>query len=160
MREYGLSSSSSEYLSFTFFFFMAVVGYTSFFREIETNCACARSRLACHLGSRISSLRDGLAFAVFSCALIHSLWCVPKKAWQLMLGLFNVRTDINARNCTRGLHEHYKRVDSRREIACRARQSNLRQQCAGPDAQPIELHPNPKFCFKVSLDFICIQTFH
>ena len=36
--------------------------------------------------------------------------CVQTKAWLPMLGIFNVRTDINTCDCTRGLYRHRKRV--------------------------------------------------
>ena len=36
--------------------------------------------------------------------------CIQTKVWLPMLGIFNVRTDVNACDCTRGLHGHRKRV--------------------------------------------------
>ena len=36
--------------------------------------------------------------------------CVQTKIWLLVLGIFNVRTDVNACDCTRGLCGHRKRV--------------------------------------------------
>ena len=51
-------------------------------------------------------------------------------------GIFNVRIDINACDCTRGctdtVRESALKVDSRRKIPCRTGESNLRRQRAGP----------------------------
>ena len=35
---------------------------------------------------------------------------VQTTVWLPMLGIFNVRTDVNSCNCTRGLYGHHKRV--------------------------------------------------
>ena len=51
-------------------------------------------------------------------------------------GIFNVRTDGNACDCTRGctdtVRESALKVDSGRKIFCRTGESNLRRQRAGP----------------------------
>ena len=51
-------------------------------------------------------------------------------------GIFNVRTDVNACDCTRGcrdtVRESALKVDSGRKIPCRTRESNLRQRHDGP----------------------------
>ena len=55
-------------------------------------------------------------------------------------GIFNVHTDVNACDCTRGLQrgcwdavrESGVKVNSRRKIPCRAGESNLRRRRAGP----------------------------
>ena len=50
-------------------------------------------------------------------------------------GIFNVRTDVNACDCTRGctdtVRESALKVDSGREIPCHTKESNLRQRRAG-----------------------------
>ena len=50
--------------------------------------------------------------------------------------IFNVRTDINACDCTRGcrdtVEESALKVDSGRKIPCRTGESNLRRRCTGP----------------------------
>ena len=49
--------------------------------------------------------------------------------------IFNVRTDVNAYDCTRGcvdtVRESALKVDFGRKIPCRTRESNLRQRRAG-----------------------------
>ena len=51
-------------------------------------------------------------------------------------GIFDVRTDVNACNCTQGytdiVTESALKVDSGRKIPCRTGESNLRQRRAGP----------------------------
>ena len=51
-------------------------------------------------------------------------------------GIFNARTDINARDYTRGstdtVRESALKVDSGRKIPCRTGESNLRRQRASP----------------------------
>ena len=51
-------------------------------------------------------------------------------------GNFNVRTDVNARDCALGctdtVRESAQKVDSVRKIPCRTGESNLRRQRAGP----------------------------
>ena len=51
-------------------------------------------------------------------------------------GIFNVYTDVNARDCTLGctdtVRESALKVDSGRKIPCRTGESNLRRQPAGP----------------------------
>ena len=36
--------------------------------------------------------------------------CVQTKVWLPVLGIFNVRTDVNACDCTQGLYGHRNRV--------------------------------------------------
>ena len=54
---------------------------------------------------------------------------------------------------TLGLFEHVResdlKVDCWKKIPCRSGESNLCQQCAGPDTQPTELHPRCLFHFVV-----------
>ena len=72
-------------------------------------------------------------------------------------GIFNVRTDVNACDCTRGctdtvrLRESALKVDSGRKIPCRTGESNLRLRRAGPMPYPTELHPHPTKCRKMGL---------
>ena len=51
-------------------------------------------------------------------------------------GIFNMHTDVNACDCTRGctdtLRESALKVDSGRKIPCRTGESNLRQRRDGP----------------------------
>ena len=42
--------------------------------------------------------------------------CVQSKVWLPMFGIFNVRTDVNACDCTRGLYGHRKRVCTESEL--------------------------------------------
>ena len=60
----------------------------------------------------------------------HSCQCVQhfpvSKQWYgcQRLVIFNVHTNVDAFDCTRGLHKHCKRVGSGRNIACRAGELN------------------------------------
>ena len=58
-------------------------------------------------------------------------------------GIFNVRTDINARDCTRGctdtVRESAVKFDSGRKIPCRTGELNLRERHDGPMLLPTEL---------------------
>ena len=56
-----------------------------------------------------------------------------------MLGIFNVRTDVNA--CT--VRESALKVDSGRKLACRTRESNLSQRRAGPTLYQVSYIPAP-----------------
>ena len=51
-------------------------------------------------------------------------------------GVFNVRTNVNARDCAREcadtVRESVLKVDSGRKIPCRSGESNLRRLRAGP----------------------------
>ena len=82
--------------------------------------------------------------------------CVQSKVWLPMCGIFNVRTDVNASDCTQGLCGHRKRdsalkVGSWRKIPCRTGESNLPQRRAGPTLYKLsyisaELHVAAIFC--------------
>ena len=64
-------------------------------------------------------------------------WCFynPPNS-DMDYGIFNVRTDINASDCTRGcadtVPESVLKVDSWRKIPCRTRELDLRQWRDGP----------------------------
>ena len=63
-------------------------------------------------------------------------------------GILNVRTDVNACDCTRGctdtVRESALKVEPGRKIPCRTGGSNLRQRRDGPMfLYPTELHPTP-----------------
>ena len=63
--------------------------------------------------------------------------CVQTKVWLPMLGIFNVRADVNACDCTRGftntVRESALKVDSGREKkSCRTGESNQGQLRVGP----------------------------
>ena len=51
-------------------------------------------------------------------------------------GIFNVRTDVNACDCTRGctdtVRESALKVDTKTKIPCRTGESNQRRRRAGP----------------------------
>ena len=61
--------------------------------------------------------------------------------------IFNVHTDVNARNCTRGctdtVRESALKDDSGRKIPCRTGDSNLRQQRNGPMLYQLSYVPTP-----------------
>ena len=61
-------------------------------------------------------------------------------------GIFNMRTDVNECDCTRGctdtLRESVLKVDSGRKIPCRTGESNLRRQLAGPMLYQLSYIPN------------------
>ena len=71
------------------------------------------------------------------CLIIHN----PLNS-DMDYGIFNVRTDVNACDCTLGctdtLRDSALKVDSWRKIPCRTGESNLRRQ----RALPTELHPH------------------
>ena len=60
--------------------------------------------------------------------------------------IFNVRTDVNACDCTRGctdtVRESALKVDSGRKIPCRSRESNLRRRRDGPMLYRLSFIPN------------------
>ena len=62
-------------------------------------------------------------------------------------GIFNVRTDVNACDCTRGrkdsVRESVLKVDSGRKIPCRTGESNLRRRRAGPMLYQLSYIPTP-----------------
>ena len=62
-------------------------------------------------------------------------------------GIFNVRTDINASNCTRGrmdtLRESALKADSGRNIPCRTAGIEPASAACQSDAVPTELHLRP-----------------
>ena len=59
--------------------------------------------------------------------------------------IFNVRTDVDACDCTRGctdaLGESALKVDSLRKIPCRTGEADLRQRCAGPTLYQLSYIP-------------------
>ena len=61
-------------------------------------------------------------------------------------GIFNMRTDVNARDCTRGckdtVSESALKVDSGRKIPCRIGESNLCRRRAGPMLYQLSYIPN------------------
>ena len=61
--------------------------------------------------------------------------------------IFNVQTDVNARNCTQGctdtVRESALKADSGRKIPCRTRESNLCQQHADPMLYQLSCIPAP-----------------
>ena len=61
--------------------------------------------------------------------------------------IFNVRTDVNAYDCTRGckdtVGESALKVDPGRKIPCRTGESNLRLQRAGPMLYYLAMSPAP-----------------
>ena len=61
-------------------------------------------------------------------------------------GIFNVRTDVNACDCTRGCtnteRESALKVDSGRKIPCHTRESNLSQQLASLTLYQMSYIPN------------------
>ena len=64
-----------------------------------------------------------------------------------MLGIFNVLTDVNACDCTRGctdtLRESALKVESRKNISRRTGESNLRQRRVGPMLYQLSYIPIP-----------------
>ena len=62
-------------------------------------------------------------------------------------GIFNVRIDVDACDCTRGcmgtVKESTLKVDSGRKIPCRTGESNLRQQRADPTLNQLSYIPAP-----------------
>ena len=79
-------------------------------------------------------------------------------------GIFDLRTDVNACDCTRGctdtVRESALKVDSGRKIPCRTGESNLRQWRAGPTLYPLSYihapvdHISPSFTMGVHHDSV------
>ena len=74
--------------------------------------------------------------------------CVQTGIWLPVFGVFNVRTDVGACDCTLGLYKHCKSLHWKvtgRKIPCRTGESKLHQYCAKAfqsDTQQTELfHP-------------------
>ena len=63
-------------------------------------------------------------------------------------GIFKVRTDVNACDCTRvctdTIREAALKFDSGRKIPCRTGESNLLRQRAGPALYQLSYIPTPK----------------
>ena len=68
-------------------------------------------------------------------------------------GIFNVRTDVNACDCTRGCTDTVRdsalKVDSRKKIPCRTGESNLRRRRAGPIFYQLSYTPTDVICIAV-----------
>ena len=64
-------------------------------------------------------------------------------------GIFNVRTDVNVcdftRGCTETVRESALKVDSGRKIPCRTRESNLRRRRASPMLYQLSYIPTHPF---------------
>ena len=75
-------------------------------------------------------------------------WCLrnPPNS-DINYGIFNVRTDVNACDCTRGCtdtsRESALKVDSGRKIAFRTGESNPRRRRAGPMLYQLSYSPTP-----------------
>ena len=84
--------------------------------------------------------------------------CVQTKVWLPMLGIFNVRADVKACDCTRGLYGHRKRVcteiDSGRKIPCLTGESNQPQRRAGSTFYQLSLSSSSVVIFIVFVFFI------
>ena len=69
---------------------------------------------------------------------------------DMYYGIFNVPTDVNACDCTRGcpdtVRESALKVDSGRKIPCRTEECNLRQRRAGPTLYQLSYIPTPVIC--------------
>ena len=82
-------------------------------------------------------------------------------------GIFNVHTDVNACDCTRGCRdtatESALKVDSRRKIPCRTGESNLRQRRAGQMLYQLSYLPTPSPFLLFGKSFVGLlvcQLFH
>ena len=98
-RPLTLGSLMGEAQFFFFFFFCLplFMGVKIPFRGRQITFVTVFNS-SCHGGCHIPSLRLDLLCAVFS--------CVQTEVLLPMLGIFNVLTDVNTRNCTRGLCKH------------------------------------------------------
>ena len=77
----------------------------------------------------------------------------------MVFGIFNVRTNVNACDCTRGCadteRESALKVDSGRKIPCRTGESNLRQRRAGPTLCKLSYIPT---LFRKGHSQLCTHT--
>ena len=74
-------------------------------------------------------------YSTYGACWVFWCFCNPPNS-DTDYGIFNVRTDVNASDCTRGctdtVRESALKVDSGRKIPCRPWESNLRRRHAGP----------------------------
>ena len=74
--------------------------------------------------------------------------------------IFNVRTDVNAYDCTRGckdtVGESALKVDFGRKIPCPTGESNLPQRRAGPTLYQLSCIPTPLSYIPIPLSYIPI----
>ena len=79
-------------------------------------------------------------------------------------GIFNMRTDVNACNCTRGCSETVREsalnVDSLRKIPCHTKESNLHWQHAGLMLYRLSYIPTPVWDIKQPHNYIPKGTIH
>ena len=72
--------------------------------------------------------------------------------------IFNMRTDVNACDCTQGsmdtIREFTLKVGSGRKISCHTRELNLSKQCAGPMFCQLSYIPTSQFFFS-RVNFVC-----
>ena len=89
--------------------------------------------------------------------------CVQKMVWLPILGTFNLHSDVNASECTRGstntLKESALKVKCGRRIFCRPWESNLRQPRARPDAEPMSAAPFQHHKFRLIIFFFVWPPF-
>ena len=86
-----------------------------------------------------------------------------KMVWLPILGTFNLHSDVNASECTRGstntLKESALKVKCGRRIFCRPWESNLRQPRARPDAEPMSPAPFQHHKFRLIIFFFVWPPF-
>ena len=96
-----------------------------------------------YLGKATAASRPALPIANSACGI----FLCPNDGRLPMLGIFNVRTDVKASDCTQGLYGQPKRVcidsGSGRKVPLRTGESNLRQQRAGPTLYQLSYTPVP-----------------
>ena len=82
-----------------------------------------------YLGKTTAAARAALSF-------LQRVQHFQTKVWLPMLGVLNVHTDVDARDCSQGcadtVRESALKLGSGRKIPCRTGDSNLRQRRAGP----------------------------
>ena len=89
---------------------------------------------------------DRVAFPNYSACQVFQCFCDPPNSDEKNR-IFNVRTDVNACDCTLGctdtVRESALKVDSGRKFPCRTGESNLPQRCASPTLYHLSYIPTP-----------------
>ena len=126
----GASSPVANILHFYLFFFLSFF----FFFYIFYDCAISPIGISGYHPWGKPDATESRYPTYGACWVFECFHNLPNS--DMDYGIFNVRVDINACDCTRGftdtVRESALKVDSRRKIPCHTGESNLRRQRAGP----------------------------
>ena len=127
-------------------FYLSLLLRSSFYGRIppafrKTNCVCDRFQFPLHSGSHTPSSRSDLVCVVFL--------SVQRMRWLPALGVFDVGSNVNACDCSRGcantVRESAQKVDSVGDKSFAAPVSRTYVSSApDPTSYQAELHPWPQ----------------